>query len=204
VNYEFAYRIGFHPWEDAEKQPAFVARFSELLDQEEAGRETPYGDALDLGTGSGIWGVQLAKRGWQVTGVDIVEKALERARARVRDAGVEMRIAKADVTELGAAGIGTGFRLILDTGTFHGLDDVQRAAMGRSVDAVAASDATLLMIAWSPKGRGPLPRGVSRGGIEKAFPEWSVSDLGNTHFQAPKPVELLLKPGEHWYRLRRR
>jgi hypothetical protein len=30
--------------------------------------------------GSAVWGVRLAKRGWQVTGVDIVEKALERAR----------------------------------------------------------------------------------------------------------------------------
>jgi hypothetical protein len=40
--------------------------------------------------------------------------------------------------ELGAP---TGFRLILDTGTFHGLTDEQRTAMGREVDAVAAADA---------------------------------------------------------------
>lgn len=55
----------------------------ELVEQEEEGREPPYGPALDLGTGSGVRGVQLAKRGWQVTGVDIVEKALTRARERV-------------------------------------------------------------------------------------------------------------------------
>jgi hypothetical protein len=35
---------------------------SEMFDREENGREPPYGPALDLGTGSGIWGVQLAKR----------------------------------------------------------------------------------------------------------------------------------------------
>jgi methylase of polypeptide subunit release factors len=51
----------------------------QLVAREEAGREPPYGPALDLGTGSAVWGVQLAKPGWRVTGVDLVEKALRRA-----------------------------------------------------------------------------------------------------------------------------
>ena len=72
----------------------------ELVAREEDGREPPYGPALDLGTGSGVWGVQLAKRGWRVTGVDIVEKALRRARERVDEAGVEMRLVHGDVTAL--------------------------------------------------------------------------------------------------------
>ena len=67
----------------------FTDKISELFDREESGREPPYGPALDLGTGSGIWGVLLAKRGWQVTGVDLVEKALRRARDRVTNAGVD-------------------------------------------------------------------------------------------------------------------
>jgi len=88
--------------------------------REEDGREPPYGRALDLGTGSGVWGVQLAKRGWDVTGLDMVEKALRRARDRVEEAGVEMRLVHGDVTALSQAEIGAGFRLVLDTGTFHG------------------------------------------------------------------------------------
>jgi SAM-dependent methyltransferase len=203
VNYDFAYRVGFHPWEDAGRDPAFIEKFSELVDAEEAGREPPFGPALDLGTGSGIWGVKLAERGWQVTGLDIVDKALERARERVGEAGVEMQLVKGDVTDLRGAGVGSGFRLILDTGTFHGLDRAQREAMGREVDTIAAPDATVLIIAWTPKRRGPLPRGASRGEIEEAFPGWTATDEGSSHFKAPKPVELLLKPDEHWYRLRR-
>lgn len=74
MNYELAYKIGFHPWEDAATDPPFATKFAEILDREEDGRLPPHGTALDLGTGSAIWGIELAKRGWQVTGVDIVEE----------------------------------------------------------------------------------------------------------------------------------
>ena len=202
MNYELAYRIGFHPWEDAEAHSPFVDKISELLDEEESGREPPYGTALDLGTGSGIWAIQLAKRGWQVTGVDVVEKALRRADDRVKTAGGDVQLVHGDVTQLSSAGIGSGFRLLLDTGTFHGLKDRQREAMGREVDSVAAPDASLLMLVW-PRRRRPLIRGVDRSEIEEAFPGWTVTNVGPSHFQAPKPIELLLRPDEHWYRLRR-
>ena len=179
MNYNLAYRIGFHPWEDAEDQPSFTDKFSALLNREESGREPPYGPALDVGTGSGIWGIKLAQRGWQVTGVDIVDKALRRARDRVREAGVDVRLIQGDVTELRATDVGAGFRLVLDTGTFHGLTASEREAMGREVSAVTAPDATVLLIAWAPRRRGPLPRGVSRREIEADFPGWDVTDVGS-------------------------
>jgi hypothetical protein len=124
------------------------------------------------------------------------------ARERVKNADVDVRLVQGDVTALRAAGVGSGFTLVLDTGTFHGLKGDQREAMGREVSAVAAPDATVLMIAW-PKRRRPLIRGVSRSEIEAAFLGWTVTDVGASHFQAPKPIELLLRPDERWYRLRR-
>jgi SAM-dependent methyltransferase len=202
MNYRLAYAIGFHPWEDAASDPPFLEKASQLFAREERGREPPYGSALDLGTGSGIWGIQLAKRGWQVTGIDLIEKALRRARDRVRKAGVDMRLVHGDVTALRAAGIGSGFRLVLDTGTFHGLNDAQREAMGREVDAIAAPDATVLLLVW-PKRRRPLIRGANRSEIEAAFRGWSVAGIEASHFRLPKALALLLRPDEHWYRLRR-
>lgn len=202
MNYRFAYSIGFHPWEDAASDPLFVETATALFAREERGRERPFGRALDIGTGSGIWGIELAKRGWDVTGVDFVEKALARARVRVKAAGVEMKMVRADVTELSESDLGSGFRLILDTGTFHDFDDAQRRGMARSVDKLAADDATILLLVW-PRRRRPLIRGTTRGEIEAAFGGWQITDVEPSHFRLPKPMELLLRPDEHWYRLRR-
>ncbi len=100
MNYQLAYRIGFHPWEDLAEHPPFATKLLELVAREEDGHAPPFGPALDLGCGSAVWGVRLAQRGWDVTGVDIVEKALRRARERVAEAGVEMRLVHGDVRAL--------------------------------------------------------------------------------------------------------
>ena len=202
MNYGLAYAVGFHPWEDAEREPGFVNKFSELFDREEAGRAPPYGKALDLGCGSGIWGIQLAKRGWYVTGVDNVSKALHRAQQRVRNAGVEMRLVNGDVTALRNSDVGRDYQLILDTGTFHGLTKAQRQAMGREVSAIAAPSATLFLLVW-PARRRPLIRGADRADVESAFPDWAITHVEPSGFVLPKVLETVLRPNEHWYRLRR-
>jgi SAM-dependent methyltransferase len=203
MNYRLAYAVGFHPWEDAAADPPFVAKAAQMFGREEQGREPPYGRALDLGTGSGIWGIELAKRGWQVTGVDLVEKALRRARARVRSAGVEMKLVQADVTALRRAGIGDGFRFVLDTGTFHGLQPEQQIAMGREVTAVCAPDATMLLLVW-PRRIRPLIRGAYRAEVEAAFAGWEITDVEPSHFSLPRVLQAILRPDEKWYRLRRK
>jgi SAM-dependent methyltransferase len=202
VFYKVAYRVGFHPWEALAEHPPFARKLSDLLDREEAGREPPYGRALDLGCGSGIWGVHLAKRGWQVTGVDLVGKAVRRARERAREAGVDVPFVQGDVTGLRGTGVGSGFRLVLDTGTFHGLNAAQREAMGREVSAVAADDATVLLDVFAPGRRGPLPRGATRSDVEAAFPGWKVTDTEVADTE-PDALARRLKFDEHWYRLRR-
>jgi cyclopropane fatty-acyl-phospholipid synthase-like methyltransferase len=203
VNYRLAYSIGFHPWEDAETEPGFTEKITELFRREEVGREQPYGRALDLGCGSGIWGVQLAKRGWQVTGIDSVDKAVSRARERISNEGVEMHVVKGDVTKLEEADVCKGFRLVLDSGTFHDFDKQERLAMGRGVDAITSDDATVYLLVW-PKRIRPLIRGASREEIEEAFPGWQITDIEPSKFVLPKPLEILFRPDEHWYRLRRK
>ena len=131
MNYRLAYSVGFHPWEDAATDQPFVEKIGEVLDREANGGP-PHGRALDLGTGSGIWGIELARRGWEVTGVNHVEKAQRRARERISEAGVKKQLLRGDVTPLREAGVGSGYRLLLDTGTsiWHIATTAWRASSG--------------------------------------------------------------------------
>jgi SAM-dependent methyltransferase len=199
--YRVAYRVGFTPWEGGAMQGPAAEQISGLFDREESGRQAPYGSALDLGCGAGVWSIKLAVRGWQVTGVDIVPRALRRARERAQEAGVEVRLVEGDVTALRAAGVGSGFRFLLDFECFNGLNDAQRKAMGREVSAVADDDATLLMLTWVPGRRWPLPRGASREDIQVAFPDWKVIDEDTYEKSAlPRPLKNV---DPCFYRLRR-
>jgi hypothetical protein len=44
---------------------------------------------------------------------------------------------------------------------------------------------------------------VERDEIEAAFPGWKITDIEPSGFELPKPMEVILRPDEHWYRLRR-
>lgn len=59
MNYRLAYALGFHPWEDLAEHPPFADKLLELVAREEDGHESPYGPALDLGTGRAVWGVRV-------------------------------------------------------------------------------------------------------------------------------------------------
>lgn len=203
MNYKFAYSIGFHPWEDAERHPPFVEKIAEIFEREESGRAAPFGKALDLGCGNGVWGINLAKRGWDVTGVDLVDKALQRAQKRIENEGVEVKLVKGDVTKLTEDGIGSGYKLILDTGTYHGLPNKHRVEMGTAVNRVATDRTSLLLLVWDPKKRGPLPAGASREEIERNFPEWEITHV-EPAANEPEAIYKILKANEQWYRLCRK
>ena len=199
--YKILYGVGFTPWEEMAELP-IAEQISAMFDREEEGRQPPYGPALDLGCGSGIWAVNLARRGWEVTGVDVVPKAIRAAKKRAQEAAVEVRFIEGDVTKLRAAGIGSGYRLVIDFACIHGLGAAQREAAGEEVSAVASADATVLIGAWAPGRRAPmLPRGASREDIEAAFHGWSVVD--DVAFDASGAPGSVTKAEPRWYTLRR-
>jgi hypothetical protein len=172
----------------------------ELVAREEDEYGPRYGPALDLGTGSAVWGVRLAQRGWEVTGIDIVEKALHRADARVDEAGVEMRSCMGTSPRCGRPGSDRVSASCSTPG--RSTASTRPSARRRDVSAVAAPDATVVLDCFAPRRRGPLPRGASRADVERAFPEWTITavEIADTD---PDPLARLFGFDERFYTLRR-
>lgn len=194
--YRFMYQVGLTPWES--DFSLVVPQLERLAASEEAERDRPFGPALDLGCGTGRWSVLLAERGWKVTGIDVVPKAVRAARERVREEGVEVEILEGDVTALRDAGVAPGFSFFLDVECFNHLDDEQRAKVGTEVNAVATDDATMLLLAWTRAHRGPLPPGAGPGDLMKAFRGWSIVGQEPYEGEMPPPFR---SASPSWFRL---
>jgi SAM-dependent methyltransferase len=194
--YRFVYAVGFKPWEqDAEN---VAPQLRSLLSREEAERDPPYGSALDLGCGTGRWSVELAQRGWDVTGIDLIPKAVLGARRRAEEAGVGGRFIEGSVTALRAADVGRGFRLLLDVECFNHLSDEQRAMVGNEVDSVAGPDAAIILLVWARARRGPFPPGATSGDVETAFVGWRIVNEEPYQGNLPRPLRGI---DPRWYRL---
>jgi SAM-dependent methyltransferase len=166
--YSVMYRLGVTPWERYGTVAA--ASIGALLDREEVERSRPLGRALDLGCGRGQKAAELARRGWEVVGIDNVPRAIDAAERK----GIPgATFVVGDVTNLEAADLGT-FDFLFDGGCFQHLDSEQRQAAGRGMTALANPGATLLMIEFQPTRLRSVAGGVTQAEVEAAFPEWEM------------------------------
>ena len=109
--YDFLYRHFHVPWD--------IGPRDELVGLVESG-QIPPGRAIDLGCGAGANAIFLAQHGFEVTGVDFAEAAIEKARQRAAGAGVQINFVVDDLMNLRKV---TGkFDFLLDYGV---LDDLR-------------------------------------------------------------------------------
>jgi ubiquinone/menaquinone biosynthesis C-methylase UbiE len=199
--YTIAYAVGFKPWEQSARADA--GRMERFFEREAAERGGP-GKALDVGCGTGTHTLALAQQGWDVTGVDLVDRALRQARQRLEKAHATARILKADATSLPAAVVGDGFDFVLDLGCFHGLKAEQQDAMARAVTARTSPRATLLMFAFGkPVGPPFMPSGATQEQIEAAYADWTVVEVVKPPADIPGVPRVARKADPTFYRLRR-
>jgi SAM-dependent methyltransferase len=193
--YSVMYRLGVTPWERYGKVAA--ASIGALLDREEVERSRPLGRALDLGCGRGQKAAELARRGWEVVGVDNVPRAIDAA-DRKGIPGATFVVG--DVTNLDPETLGR-FDFFFDSGCFQHLAAEQRLATGRGVTALANPGATLLMIEFQPTRLRSWAGGVTQAEVEAAFPGWEMLSV--------EPAETkglgwpMTRMAPLWFRLRR-
>jgi SAM-dependent methyltransferase len=102
------YATGQTPWDSGVPDEELVR----VLD---AGRLTGK-RVLEIGCGTGTNAVELARRGYDVVAVDLVEQAIRVARKKARQAKVEVEFRVADVLNDGDGG---PYDILFDRGVYH-------------------------------------------------------------------------------------
>lgn len=141
------------------------------------------GRALDLGCANGRNALYLAAHGWDTTGVELIGPAVVEARRTAAIRGLDVNLVQGDVTELPALGLGDTFELLIDGGCYHTIPESKRDAYARSISAVAAPGATLILVGFTQV----IGRGMRNDELPRRLTDWELIDA--------KAV-----PGEEMYR----
>lgn len=104
------------------------------------------GEALDIGTGPGTQAIELARRGYRVTAVDLAEAAVEQAAIKAREQGLSVDFRKDDILDTKLTG---PFALVFDRGCFHVLPVDARAGYARTVAGLLAPGGYLFLKTFS-------------------------------------------------------
>jgi cyclopropane fatty-acyl-phospholipid synthase-like methyltransferase len=175
------------PWDIGRAQPAF-ARLAEagLL----AGR------VLDAGCGTGENTLLAAAHGARATGVDAAPAAIEQARAKAAERGLEARFEVADVLDLRGSlrdslgALGMAFDTVIDSGVFHVFSDEDRPRYVSSLGAVLRDGGLCHLMCFSDRQPGTFgPRRVTQDELRAAFSDgWQVVSITADTFEI-NPVE---------------
>jgi SAM-dependent methyltransferase len=161
------------------------------------------GRALDIGCGSGRDAVHLAGRGWEVTAVEFVDKALAKAKQRAAEAGVDVHRVRGDVGQLGRLALDPGYSLLYDVGCIQGLSDSARRGAAAGLTKLAAPRARLLLLAFKAGRRVMLPRGMDREHLIVLLGDgWDLEDAESVVTEDMPPPVRRAEPT--LYRLTRR
>jgi ubiquinone/menaquinone biosynthesis C-methylase UbiE len=151
---------GLADWYDEEFQPAALEGDAWRVVAPMIGRGP--GELLDLGCGTGVYSVALSERGWNVTGVDLSEDMLRRARER----GVSVVLADATFLPFSDA----SFDAAISIFTHSDFDHFATAL--REVARVLKKDAAFVYIGVHPCFVGPHSYYVQAVGVPQLHEGW--------------------------------
>jgi SAM-dependent methyltransferase len=166
-DFDATYADDTPPWDIGRPQPAFerLAQAGELV-----------GQVLDVGCGTGEHALLAASLGHEALGVHIAPRAIELAKAKAAERGLEARFLVVDALRL--VELGEQFDTVLDCGLFHVLDDKDRARYVRNLAEVVPSGGRYHMLCFSDHQPGDWgPRRVAQEEIRVAFSEGWETDF---------------------------
>jgi SAM-dependent methyltransferase len=172
---------GTPPWDIGAPQP----RFAQVAEEGKlAGR------VLDAGCGTGEHTLLAASCGADALGVDVSSVAIERARAKARERGIDARFEVHDALAL--EGVGE-FDVALDSGLYHVWDDVgTRATYARQLASVVGPGGVVYLMCFSEHTPGEWgPSRIRQEELRTSFSDgWSIESIEASQFDLAPGFEL--------------
>jgi SAM-dependent methyltransferase len=112
-----------------------------------------------------------------VLGVDLATTAIELARAKASERGLDAEFAVADAFALDR--LGRTFETVLDCGLFHTCDRAERSRYVTSLSSATLSGATLYLLCFSDDAPAIGPHPVAEDELRAAFSHGSGWDIAS-------------------------
>jgi SAM-dependent methyltransferase len=146
--------------------------------------------ALDVGCGAGVFSVYLAKRGYNVTAIDFIPKALQFAKQRAAAANVKINWVQADVLAWKAP---QTFDLVLDSGCLHNIPQGELDQYKEQLLAWTKPGSDYILTHWGKRHfldwRPIGPRRRAKDYLIGLFsPELKVNDYEEEILSVPLPI----------------
>ncbi len=181
------YGAGTPPWDCGITPPELIA----VVEGEHA---LPAGRALELGCGTGTNATYLARHGWDVVAVDLIDIAIEQARAKAEAAELPVRLLCGDATRLDDLDAAGPYDLFFDLSCYCGVPPHRRDAYAAGLTDRAAPGARLLMFGYGPEAWDDPISGVTAEELRTRFAGWDLIDVTPGTNDVPT----------FWFTLRRR
>jgi cyclopropane fatty-acyl-phospholipid synthase-like methyltransferase len=136
---------------------------------------------LDVGCGTGENALYLSSLGFEVTGIDIVSSAIEKALGKSKARSTPARFLVWDALKL--QDLQRKFNTVIDSGFFHALPDKKRPVFLESLASALNVRATYFMMCFSEHEPGSWgPRRVTQAEIRETFEGWHIRYIREAKF----------------------
>jgi cyclopropane fatty-acyl-phospholipid synthase-like methyltransferase len=182
ILYKFLFNIVYWfkaPWDIGRPQPVIKNLVK---------RGKIAGRVLDVGCGAGDTTIYLARKGYEVMGIDFVPRAIDITSRKAEKAGLNIPLLVHDALRLDE--LNEQFDTIIDAGLFHNLSDGNRKRYAESLASVLKRGGSYYMLCFSDTQGGLVgPRRISKEEIYSTFANgWDVRSIRKAKYRAYYPI----------------